>query len=475
MMSSGKRHHWLVGAALAVACSPLLATEPPASAGELGEQLDAIRQRNGVAAFGLVLVKKDGVMLLKTRGLADRESKIPIRDDAIFRIGSVTKMFTGLAALQLQAAGKLELSEDLSRWKVAGTYTNPWRETDPITVAQLLEHSAGFTDISQPEWDYSDPRQLPLATTLRMYPEARTARWRPGLHHSYSNAGPGLAGYILEQASGKSYETLLEEQVFEPLGMADTSVLPPPAQRLPVGYDTDAVTPIPYWHQIFRPFAAINSTLADMGRFVRVLLGRGQLDDRQLYKPDIIARLKQPTTTLGARAGLEFGYGLGVYSWERHGVLFYGHGGDADGYLSRLGYTRSNGSGYYLVITAFQQRTLRRMQAMVEDFLIRGVEGDPEPTALPLDETERATLPGRYERSTYRFRPAALSQRMQVTLRDGALYTRIDDSKEQALIKVRQNLFRRPGQRRATVFLGEGDDKVVYFQEDEDNFRKLVP
>ena len=287
--------------------------------------------------------------------MADRAADRAIADDAIFRIGSVSKMFTGLLAAQMERRGLIELDRPIGRWPLEGTYHNPWRSTHPITTAALLEHSAGLTDMIRPEWDYADPRPRPLSETLRLYPQARVARWPPGLHSSYSNGGVGLAGHLLELAGKTSYEALLAHHVTGPAALADTTALPPEAARLPTGYDTDGVTPIPYWHQIFRPFAAVNSSLADMARFLRLFLNRGTLEGKRLFDPGTIDRVERPTTTLAARHGLSFGYGLGNYSWLRRGIRFQGHGGDADGYLSRMGYTRANGSGYFLVITAFPE------------------------------------------------------------------------------------------------------------------------
>ncbi len=242
----------------------LSSEESQAARHRLVEQLDEVRQRNNVAAMGLVIVEGDRVTLLKTLGLHDRVSGESIRDDAIFRIGSISKMFTGLLAAELDYREVVDLESEIHREETRDTYRNPYRESHPIRLDQLLEQTAGFTDMIKPEWDYSDPAQLPLAKTLRLYPQARVAQWPPGLHYSYTNAGAGLAGYSMELATGKSYEALLEQFVLAPLGMADTSVLPPDGNRLAAGYDTDGSSSIPYWHQIFRPFGAINSTLEDM-------------------------------------------------------------------------------------------------------------------------------------------------------------------------------------------------------------------
>src|SRR5512147_1708556 len=92
--------------------------------------------------------------------------------------------------------------------------------------------------------------------------------------------------------------------------------------RLATGYGTDAVTPLPYWHMLMRPFGGINSTPRDMASFVRLLLNDGSMDDRRLVNPESIARMEVPVTSLAARNGLLYGYGLGSNQKFRRGVLF---------------------------------------------------------------------------------------------------------------------------------------------------------
>lgn len=467
---------WLTVAAPILIClaAPAASYGSPAD-GQLLAKLEQIRVDNQIAAFGLVIVRDDAIGLLATRGLADRQGQRAIADDAIFRIGSISKMFTGLLAAEMAARKQVDLERPVRQWPVDGTFENRWRDTHPVTIATLLEHTAGFNDLSEAEWDYSDPGQLPLEDTLRLYPRARTTHWPPGRHFSYSNAGAGLAGYVLELAGKASYESLLQALVLDPVGLVDTSVLPPPAGRLATGYDSDGETPIPYWHQIFRPFAAINSSLRDMSRFLRLFLSRGALDGRRLFSSDTIARVETPTTALAARRGLAYGYGLGNYGWLRGGILFQGHGGDADGYLSHMGYTRSNNSGYFLVITAFQPRSLRAMRTLVENHLVASLPVPPAPPAAALDAQARAQLTGCYERVTQRFPGQSTgdsNRHLEIFERDGLLWSRTARDPALPLVPVTGQLFRRPAENRATLFIGTGEDGVVYFQEDADNFRK---
>lgn len=263
----------------------------------------------------------------------------------------------------------------------------------------------------------------------------------------------------------------MESLVFQPMALNDSTVLPPKT-GLPTGYDSDGVTPIPYWNQIFRPFAAINSSLHDLGRFITMLINQGQLDGKVIFPATLVDRLETPQTRLAARSGITHGYGLGNYQWIRNGVLFHGHGGDADGYLSRLAYTRTNNRGYFLVITAFQRKTLRTMERRIENFLIEGIDAAPEPPIVKLDEKEIARRVGVYAQTTWRF-PGSSRTTMRIFAEDGELYTELAGQKAKPLLALGDTFFRRSYENQATIFLGPGPGGEVIFQEGMRNFTRL--
>ncbi len=156
-----------------------LSAASAAALDELVDRLDAIRGQGGVPAFAVVLVDREGVRLSAQRGLADLEAQRPVGPRTRFRIGSITKAFTGTALLIAEAEGILSLDAPVARLVPAPPYSNPWSDTHPITVAQLLEHTAGFQDWVRDEWDLNDP--LPLGEALAFRPASRTARWPPAL------------------------------------------------------------------------------------------------------------------------------------------------------------------------------------------------------------------------------------------------------------------------------------------------------
>lgn len=439
---------------------------------QLLDSVDRIRKKNNIAALGLALVDSHKVIWSGTLGVMDHKSPQTTNRKTLFRIGSITKTFTGLAALKLQEQGLLNLNDPINKWNTREFFHNDWHQTHPVRVDQLLEHTAGLQDMSQPEWDYSKPQPERLQQTLSLYPEARRVRWQPGMHSSYSNAGAGLVGFVLEQAASKSYEEIIATALFKPLAMQNSSVLPPKnAPQLATGYNTDGTTVIPYWHMIFRPAAAINSTPADMSNFVQMLINKGLFRGKTIFRAHSIERMETPITTLAARHQLDFGYGIGNYQWLRDGILFHGHGGDADGYLSRFGYTRSNNSGYFLVISAFQGRSLNAMRGLIERYLIRGVEAPEAPAAAALSEAHKARVLGSYQAVTTRFKHSEPSK-LRISEQAGQLFSQHNQGDKAQLIPVKVGLYRRKDENMATIAIVDGEDGKTYFQGDLGNFVK---
>jgi CubicO group peptidase (beta-lactamase class C family) len=164
----------------------------------------------------------------------------------------------------------------------------------------LLEHTAGFLDLTKPEFDHSDPKPLTLREGLAVKPEARIGRWPPGMHSSYSNAGAGLAAYVLEDVTGERYEDFVERHLFKRLAMSTASYFLDYATeaKLATGFDSDGRTVIPYWHMIMRPFGGINATPRDMAALMQLLINKGQFQGKRILRTSSIERMEIPTTTL---------------------------------------------------------------------------------------------------------------------------------------------------------------------------------
>ena len=434
----------------------------------LVERLEVIQQEHNVPAVALVIIDPQRGNLINAWGRTGNPAHPQAAPDTPFRLGSVSKTFTALTVLSLVEAGKIDLATPVSG--VLGRqdppYENPWAASHPLRVVHLLELTAGLGDLSAQEWDNNDPSPLRLADALALNPSNRRMLWPPGVQHSYSNAAPGLSAFIVEKLSGRPFETVARDAVLEPMGMTQASYLRTEhaAAHLPRGYRADGVTEIPYWHMTFRAFGGLNASPREMARFLEAMLA----------DPGRLVSLARPRSTLAAAAGLEIGYGLGIYGSVRHGYVFLGHGGDADGFRSRYGLLPAARRGYFVAINADAPRALGRMRTAIEAFLTQDLD-KPAPPAAPTPGPDLALLTGTYYPTSARFRVAAWQKgdapEAVVRLTNGALMF-VRRGKTTHLLPVSDSLFRRPADPQATVaFIRRGD--ALLLQGEIGNFTRL--
>lgn len=446
---------------------------------ELLADLESTRLEHEVAAFGFALVRGDEVLWAGAQGIADRATGEPVDSDTVFRIGSITKTFTSLAMLMAERDGAFRLDDPVQELLDKVPFVNPWEATDPIRLAHLLEHTAGLSDLSWEEMRHSDPKPISLEAGLAFRPGNRRAEWRPGEHSSYSNAGAGIAAYVLEHCTGRNFEGYVNAKLFEPLGMQSASFFldAPTQEGLATGYDTDGKSVIPYWHMLFRPFGAINMKPKHMAPFLQFMIHQGVYGGKRLLPTSVIKRLEGPQTTLAARTGLSYGYGLGNYAWYRNGLLFHGHGGDGDGYLAHYGYNRDTNMGYFIVITRFTHAPLRKMRNRIEDYITAGRKA-PRGVRVRLKDSRKDALVGSYESATYRFldgpdgkvpRPEAI----EVVREEDRLFTVTSRGIRRELVPVSDQHFRRPNQPEATIAITRDKEGRMVLQGDIGNFHKI--
>lgn len=426
---------------------------------ELLRAVDDIRRESGVAAAAIVLVADEP--LCEVLGVTDHATGEPATTEHYLRIGSITKAFTGLALLAASERGQLDLNAPLRDWMPSPPYVNPWAGDHPVTLAMLMEHTAGLPELSKKEWDSAQP--LTLEDAFEVDPASRMLRWRPGLHSVYSNTGAGIAAYAVEQKLAVDFEKWTAETVFQPLRM--TSATFDPVSPLLTGYDSDGKTPIVYWHQLYRSFGAMNVRPCEMANFLRMLIQKGQLGETQVLSPETVARMEKPMTTFAARQGLHHGYGFGNYAYVSEGRVWHGHGGDADGYLSFYAYNRDCQCGYFTAITAFQNDTLRQIRRLIEAWL-----EPPPPTeiATPGNPTLNPEWLGEYTESASRFARDLANGKLETSA--GGL--RFTYGRRSVLLRpIDDHRLARPGDPVPTVAIGE-EDGVVYLQGPFGNFQK---
>jgi CubicO group peptidase (beta-lactamase class C family) len=275
---------------------------------------------------GAVLLAKDGrVLFSKAYGSADREQGIPNTLQTRFRIGSMNKMFTAVAILQLVEAGKVELTAPLGKY--VRDYPNR-AVAAKVTIHQLLTHTGGTGDIFGPDFDAHRKELRTLADYVELYGE-RGLEFEPGSGWSYSNYGMVLLGVVIEKVTGQSYYDYVQEHVYEPAGMTGSGSLPED-QAVPdrsIGYTVPpgATESVPNTDTLpYRGTSAGGgySTVEDLARFAEALLSH------ELLSPDSTKLLI--TGKIESRPGARYAYGF-EDARDADGNGWVGHGGGAPG------------------------------------------------------------------------------------------------------------------------------------------------
>jgi CubicO group peptidase (beta-lactamase class C family) len=217
--------HRIVSLSLMAIPRPAAFPIPRLTESEAVAAVKALVEKNAAAGrfAGTVLVAKNGEVLFSgAYGLADREKKIPNTLDTRFRIGSMNKMFTAVAVLQLAETGKIKLTDPL------GKYITDYPNKDiatKVTIHQLLTHTGGTGDIFGPEFTTHRKELRTLNDYVTLYGK-RGPQFEPGSRWRYSNYGMLLLGVVIERVTGQSYYDYVQDHIYNPAGMTLSGSLP---------------------------------------------------------------------------------------------------------------------------------------------------------------------------------------------------------------------------------------------------------
>ncbi len=446
---------------------------------QLKKDVRAMLAEARVPGASIALVTADSVLWAGGLGQADAARGKPVADSTLFRVGSISKSFTALAILTLVEQGRLILDTPIRGLVPAVEFTNRWEDTHPVTVTHLLEHTTGFDDVHFVEIAQDDDPDITLEQGLAFHPHSRISRWPPGTQMSYANAGPTIAGLVLESLSGQKFETYLKAHVLGPLGMVNSTFgFPANPDLLAKGYAADGKTETRYDHILLRPSGALNTSAREMSRYLRMMINRGRLDSLQLLRPETIARMERPMTTLAARAGHDFGYGLGNEASIVAGHVFHGHGGSTTtGFISTYAYSAELGVGYFVSTNVINGK-LPAIAKRIVDFLAAGRVATKAPP-IRLDSATIARVAGYYQLATPRTQFLNFLYRFawlwHVWEEDGRWYRKsLLGGARTELIPVSGDAFRTEDEPVATLFLVTDERGVTYLQSGfEGQMRKI--
>lgn len=380
----------LAALALVLRASPAgaAALAPPRNLDELKARVAKILASHHVPGVGLALVAGDRLLWAGGVGLADRDAGRPVTADTLFRVGSITKSFVALALVKLSEEGRIDLNAPVSRLAPALRIENRWAREAPITVAELLEHTAGFDDMHFNElYAPLSVEDAPLSEILAKNPRSRVARWRPGSRFSYANPGYTVAAYLIEKVTGRRWFDYVRDELLVPLGMRHAALrwTPEVDARLSRGYD-DGPEAIPYRAIYHHPAGNLMASPRELAALVQLWLARGRVGGRPLVSRAGLERTERSETA--AIRGTDIDYGLGNYGGIGP-VRERGHDGGIDGFLSAAHYVPERGVGYVVLINSTGRGApdaFRQIRLLVTQYLVRVLPAPPPAVDVPASE-----------------------------------------------------------------------------------------
>lgn len=328
-----------------------------------------LQLERGDIAGAVVAVVKDGkVLFARGYGYADVAAKKPVSpEDTLFRPGSVSKLFTWTAVMQLVEQGKLDLDRDVNDYldfKIPSTFPQP------ITLRNIMTHTSGFAETAKDLFVKDAKDMKPLGAYLADHIPNRI--FPPGTTPAYSNYATTLAGYIVERVSGRPFDEYVAANIFQPLGMSHTTFdqpLPPSLKPLMSnGYALASGKAKPFEIVQAWPAGSVSTSAMDMTHFMIAHLQDGEFNGARILRPET-AQLMH-ARQFASNPAMN-GMALGFYEETRNGHRIIGHGGDTVYFHTDLHLIPDAGVGFFVSYNSAGKGDISNRTALFEQFLDR--------------------------------------------------------------------------------------------------------
>jgi CubicO group peptidase (beta-lactamase class C family)/D-alanyl-D-alanine dipeptidase len=350
-------------------------------------------------ALSIALIDDQRVVWARGFGFRDRGKKEPATAETVYRVGSVSKLFTDVAVMQLVEEGMLDLDAPVTKY-LPDFKPAMKPEHKPITLRMLMAHRSGLIR-EPPVGNYFDPTEPSLERTVASLNGVPLV-YAPGEREKYSNAAIGLVGYTLQKTQNEQFERYVHRRVIEPLGMQSSSFEPTPTVKKNLA---DAVMWTYHGREFLAPTFELGeapagcmySTVLDLAKFASCLFAGGKVGGRQLLKPETIAEMFRPQY---AKAPTDRGFGLGFMVDELDGHKRVSHGGAIYGFATEWAILPAEKLGVVVVCSRdVANAVMDRIAADAFRLMLAAKAGKPLPKPEridPLPAEEARQLAGRY-------------------------------------------------------------------------------
>jgi CubicO group peptidase (beta-lactamase class C family)/D-alanyl-D-alanine dipeptidase len=357
----------------------------------LSQLVELERAQKGIPAISISLVDGRRVVWAQGFGWADSAAGARASASTVYRVGSVSKLFTDVGIMRLVEQGTLALDAPVQKYLPDFHPRNPFG--GEITIRELTSHRAGLTR-EPPIGNYFDDSTRSLAATVASL-NATSLVYKPGTHTKYSNAGIAVLGYVLERTQHESFYPYLKRAVLAPMGLDHSAFEPLPEIKTRLakasmwtldGRQFNA----PTFQLGMGPCGSMYSTVLDLGRFVEILLAHGVTPEGKRVLS--AATLDSMWTPQFAPSGATNGYGIGFNIGRLDGHRTIGHGGAIYGFATAVLALPDDSLGVVVAATldGVNAVTDHIAQAAVE-MLLAARQGKP----LAALDTTSALAPGR--------------------------------------------------------------------------------
>lgn len=342
---------------------------PAVAQDDIRAEIKGILEDSAVRGAGIVIVE-EGVPAVEVYwGIADVEAGRAVEADTVFRAGSVSKNVTSLIALRLIEDGRLDPLAEVSDLAPEILISNRWDQTAPVRVVHLLEHTAGLPGSTYREYATNKPDATP-GEYLEAAGPLKT-RWPPGTLYSYSNAGHTVLARVMERVTGRDFDALAREEVFQPLGMASASFATYGAdpEALAKSYSSRGDEQ-PVWEMLIRPSGSLTVTPRDLARLVGLYATNGATGPDGYASPDALERMRGSEASSATQAGIGAGaYGFGTFAFIVEGHAYYGHWGRTEGFRTNLGYLPGTGKGFVIMLNVVDEGAASALRTAIGAYL----------------------------------------------------------------------------------------------------------
>jgi CubicO group peptidase (beta-lactamase class C family)/D-alanyl-D-alanine dipeptidase len=365
-------------------------------------------------AFSIALIDGDRVVWAAGFGFQDTARKVPAGAHTIYRVGSVSKLFTDVGVMQLVEQGKLDLDAPVSTYLPS---FKPRNSTDtPITLRQLMTHRSGLLRES-PVGNYFDDTSPSLADTVASLNQTALV-YPPNTKTKYSNAAVAVAGQVLEVTQGTPFNAWLRKAVLAPLEMSASDFELTPAVEAKLAdalmwtYD-DRRFAAPKFALGTAPAGNMYSSVLDLAKFVMAVNHAGRYGDKALLKPETLQAMIDPKQVEG-------NFGIGFHVADLDGARVVGHGGAVYGFSTQLAAMPEKNVGVVAVSALDGSNgVVERLTNHALRSLLAHKEGRPLPTlatSAPVDAERARQVAGRYRSD---------DKPLEVIHRDGKLFAQL--------------------------------------------------